>query len=152
MLGVATVVLALLFTGAVVGGAQQRWWWLAAVAIDQLGVYLVRSTRWRLNSASHFAERFGLVIIIAIGESIVAVGVATSSAELGGRDALALVCGLAIAVCLWWLYFDVVATVGEEVLVGLPESSGPGSPGTRTPTPTSCSSPASCSSPSASSC
>ena len=117
MLGVATVVLALLFTGAALGGAQQRWWWLAAVAIDQLGVYLVRSTRWRLNSASHFAERFGLVIIIAIGESIVAVGVATSSAELGGRDALALVCGLAIAVCLWWLYFDVVATVGEEVLV-----------------------------------
>jgi low temperature requirement protein LtrA len=117
MLGVATLVLALLFTGAAVGGAQQRWWWLAAVAVDQLGVYLVRSTRWRLNSASHFAERFGLVMIIAIGESIVAVGIATSSAELGGRDAVALVCGLAIAVCLWWLYFDVVARVGEEVLV-----------------------------------
>jgi low temperature requirement protein LtrA len=117
MAGVATVMLALLFTGAVVDDGQQRWWWLAAVAIDQLGVYLVRSTRWRLNSASHFAERFGLVIIIAIGESIVAVGVATSSAELDGRDAAALVCGLAIAVCLWWLYFDVVAAVGEEVLV-----------------------------------
>jgi low temperature requirement protein LtrA len=116
MAGVATVMLALLITGAVVDDAQRRWWWLAAVAVDQLGVYLVRSTRWRLNSASHFAERFGLVIIIAIGESIVAVGVATSSAELGGRDAAALVCGLAIAVCLWWLYFDVVAAVGEEVL------------------------------------
>ena len=76
----------------------------------------MRSTRWRLNSASHFAERFGLIIIIAIGESIVAVGAATSSAQLGGRDALALACGLAIAVCLWWLYFDVVATVGEDVL------------------------------------
>ena len=67
---------------------RSDWWWLAAVAIDQLGVYFVRSTRWRLNSASHFAERFGLIIIIAIGESIVAVGTATSSAELtvaGGR-------------------------------------------------------------------
>jgi low temperature requirement protein LtrA len=117
MLSVATVMLVLLFVGAAIGGSQQRWWWLAAVACDQLGVYLVRSTRWRLNSASHFAERFGLVIIIAIGESIVAVGVATSSAELGARDALALVCGLAIAVCLWWLYFDVVAKVGETVLV-----------------------------------
>jgi low temperature requirement protein LtrA len=116
MLGVAVVVLVLLFVGATVGGDAQRWWWLAAVASDQLGVYVVRSTRWRLNSASHFAERFGLIIIIAIGESIVAVGVATSSAELGGRDALALVCGLAIAVCLWWLYFDVVAKVGEDVL------------------------------------
>ena len=152
MAGVATVMLALLFAGAVVDNGQQRWWWLAAVAIDQLGVYLVRSTRWRLNSASHFAERFGLVIIIAIGESIVAVGVATSSAELGGRDAAALVCGLAIAVCLWWLYFDVVAAVGEEVLVRASGASGPGSPGTPTPTRTSRSWPASCSSPSASSC
>jgi low temperature requirement protein LtrA len=116
MLGVAAVMLVLLFTGALVGGDAQRWWWLAAVASDQLGVYVVRSTRWRLNSASHFAERFGLVIIIAIGESVVAVGAATSSAALGGRDALALLCGLAIAVCLWWLYFDVVARVAEDVL------------------------------------
>jgi low temperature requirement protein LtrA len=116
MFGVATVMLVLLFTGAVVGGSALKWWWLAAVVSDQLGVYFVRSTRWRLNSASHFAERFGLVIIIAIGESIVAVGAATSSAELGWRDAAALLCGLAIAVCLWWLYFDVVARVAEGVL------------------------------------
>jgi low temperature requirement protein LtrA len=116
MLGVATIMLVTLFAGAVIGGAAQRWWWLAAVAIDQLGVYLVRSTRWRLNSASHFAERFGLIIIIAIGESIVALGAATSSAQLSGRDGLALMCGLAIAVSLWWLYFDVVAKVAEDVL------------------------------------
>ena len=116
MLGVALVMLVLLFTGAVTGGSAQRWWWLAAVACDQVGVYVVRSTRWRLNSASHFAERFGLVIIIAIGESIVAVGAATTSAELTGSSALALVCGLTIAVCLWWLYFDVVAKVAEDVL------------------------------------
>ena len=74
MLGIALVVLSLLITGAVVGGSAQKWWWCAAVAVDQLGVYLVRSTRWRLPSASHFAERFGLIVIIAIGESIVAVG------------------------------------------------------------------------------
>ena len=116
MLCVATVMLVLLFTGAVIGGSAQRWWWLAAVACDQVGVYVVRSTRWRLHSASHFAERFGLIIIIAIGESIVAVGAATTSAELTVRDAVALVCGLAIAVCLWWLYFDVVAKVAEDVL------------------------------------
>jgi low temperature requirement protein LtrA len=116
MLGVGVVTMSLLFTGAVVGGPAMRWWWLAAVAADQLGVYVVRSTRWVLNSASHFAERFGLVVIIAIGESVVAVGVATSSPDLSGREALALICGLAIAVCLWWLYFDVVATVAEHVL------------------------------------
>jgi low temperature requirement protein LtrA len=116
MFGVGAVTMTLLFTGAAVGGTAMRWWWLAAVAADQLGVYAVRSDRWVLHSASHFAERFGLVIIIAIGESVVAVGVATSNPHLDGREALALICGLAIAVCLWWLYFDVVATVAEHVL------------------------------------
>jgi len=116
MLAVASVMLVLLFAGAAVGGEAQKWWWVAAVAVDQAGVYFVRSTRWRLNSASHFAERFGLILIIAIGESIVAVGAATSDDDITGRDAIALLCGLAIAVCLWWLYFDVVATVAERVL------------------------------------
>ncbi|MEJ7561786.1 MAG: low temperature requirement protein A [Ilumatobacteraceae bacterium] len=116
MLAVASVMLVLLFAGAAVGGEAQKWWWVAAVAVDQAGVYFVRSTRWRLNSASHFAERFGLILIIAIGESIVAVGTSTSENDITGRDAVALLCGLAIAVCLWWLYFDVVATVAERVL------------------------------------
>ena len=119
MLGVALVMLVLLFTGAVTGGSTPRWWSLAAVACDQVGVYVVQSTRWRLDSASHFAERFGLVIIIAIGESIVAVGAATTSAELTGSSALALVCGLTIAVRLWWLYFDVVAKVAEDAAAAI---------------------------------
>lgn len=78
MLAVASVMLVPLIAGAAVGGEAQKWWWVAAVAVDQAGVYFVRSTRWRLNSASHFAERFGLILTIAIGESIVAVGAATS--------------------------------------------------------------------------
>ncbi|MEJ7719834.1 MAG: low temperature requirement protein A [Ilumatobacteraceae bacterium] len=118
MLAVASVMLVLLFAGAAVGGEAQKWWWVAAVAVDQAGVYFVRSTRWRLNSASHFAERFGLILIIAIGESIVAVGTSTSENDITGRDAVALLCGLAIAVCLWWLYFDVVATVAERAATG----------------------------------
>jgi low temperature requirement protein LtrA len=117
MLGVSTVMLVLLSIGAVVGGESQRFWWLAAVVSDQIGVYVVRSTRWRMPSAPHFAERFGLVVIIAIGESVVAVGASTSSADLSGRDAVALVCGLAIAVCVWWLYFDEGAAKGEAVLL-----------------------------------
>ena len=152
MLGVAMVMLVLLFTGAVIGGTGQRWWWLAAVAIDQLGVYVVRSTRWRLNSASHFAERFGLIIIIAIGESIVAVGVATSSAELSGRDASRC--------CAAW---RLPCVCGGSISTSSPRSprtfcddrrgsSGCGSPATRTRTFISCSSLASCSRPSVSSC
>ena len=56
MLGVILAMLVLLWVGALVGGHAQMWWWLAAVLVDQAGVYLVRSTRWVLNSASHFSE------------------------------------------------------------------------------------------------
>ena len=117
MLGVASLMLALLTVGAVVGGDAQRWWWLGGVVVDQLGVYFVRSTRWQLNSASHFAERFGLIVIIAIGESVVAIGTASSSASIGLSDAVALLCGLVVAVVLWRLYFDVAAPAADEVLL-----------------------------------
>ena len=117
MLGVILAALALLWIGALVGGRAQVWWWLAAVIVDQAGVYLVRSTRWVLNSASHFSERFGLVILIAIGESIVDLGSASSVEHLTVRLGFALICGVAVAVCLWWLYFDVVALVAERALL-----------------------------------
>jgi len=113
---VVAAMLTLLTIGAVIGGPAQRWWWMAAVVVDQVGVYFVRSTRWRLQSATHFSERFGLIMIIAIGESVVAIGAASSSPQLSARDGAALVCGLAVAVCLWWLYFDVVAIVAQGVL------------------------------------
>ena len=67
-------------------------------------------------SRGHFAERHGLIVIIALGESIVAIGV---GAEFG-LDAgvvTAAVLGVAIAAALWWLYFDVVALVAERRLV-----------------------------------
>jgi low temperature requirement protein LtrA len=116
MLGVILASLTLLWIGALVGGHAQVWWWLASVVVDQAGVYLVRSTRWVLNSASHFSERFGQVILIAIGESIVDLGSASSVEHLTVRLALALLCGFTVAVCFWWLYFDVVALVAERVL------------------------------------
>ena len=116
MFGVILAALALLWVGALVGGRAQMWWWLGSVVVDQAGVYLVRSTRWVLNSASHFSERFSLVILIAIGESIVDLGSASSVAHLTLRLGVALVCGVAVAVCFWWLYFDVVALVAERVL------------------------------------
>ena len=116
MLGVCGVMLSLLAVGAAVGPSSQKWWWLAAVLVDQVGVFVIGSTRWRLPSSSHFAERFGLIVLIAIGESIVAVGMATSRAEISWDDVGALLCGLAISVALWWLYFDVVAERTEQAL------------------------------------
>ncbi len=88
--------------------------WLVALLIDFGGPFLFGVEGWRLIPG-HFAERYGLIVIIALGESIVAIGV---GAEFG-LDAgvvTAAVVGIAIAAALWWLYFDVVALVAERRL------------------------------------
>ena len=116
MLGVVLAALALLWVGALVGGHAQVWWWLASVVVDQAGVYFVRSNRWVLNSASHFSERFGLVVLIAVGESIVDLGAAGTVDGMTARLGFALLSGFTVAVCFWWLYFDVVSIVATRVL------------------------------------
>jgi low temperature requirement protein LtrA len=66
--------------------------------------------------AGHFAERHGLVVIIALGESIVAVGVGASGVGLGARVLVAAVLGIALAASLWWAYFDLVMLTAERRL------------------------------------
>ena len=107
----------LLVVGAVLGGAAQTALWALALVVDYTGVY-VSGTEWRLPSARHFAERFGLIVIIALGESIIAVGVGVADLPLTVPIAAAAVLGLTVSVALWWAYFDVVAPVAERVLAG----------------------------------
>jgi low temperature requirement protein LtrA len=104
---------ALLFGAAALDGAAQAAVWVAAVAIDLLGPVVSRGRGWHL-AAGHFAERHGLIVIIAIGESIVAVGVGTFA--IGPGVIAAAVLALVVAAALWWLYFDVVALVAERRL------------------------------------
>ena len=89
--------------------------------LDVGGPLVIDSSGWRLMP-EHFAERHGLIVIIALGESIVAIGV---GAEVVGLDAgviVAAVLGTAVAAALWWLYFDVVALVAARRL----ENAAPG--------------------------
>ena len=73
------------------------------------GPYFFGSKGWKLVPG-HFAERHGLIVIIALGESIVAIGVGASGAlDLGIGTAAVL--GVALAAAMWWIYFDVVAIV-----------------------------------------
>ena len=65
--------------------------------------------------AGHFAERHGLIVIIALGESIVAIGVGAEG-EVDAGVVVAACLGIAVAAALWWLYFDVVAIVAERRL------------------------------------
>jgi low temperature requirement protein LtrA len=105
----------LLVVGAVAGGSAQTALWALALAVDYGGVY-VFGGGWRLPSARHFAERHGLIVIIALGESIIAVGVGVTKLPLTVPILVAALFGLAISVAMWWLYFDVVAPVAEAAL------------------------------------
>jgi low temperature requirement protein LtrA len=89
--------------------------WAAALAIDYGGLLLSSVEGWRVEPA-HFAERHGLIIIIALGESIVALGVGAAGLALDVGVVTGVVLGLAVAGCLWWAYFDVVSSVAERKL------------------------------------
>jgi low temperature requirement protein LtrA len=86
------------------------------VVVDYVGTILAGASGWRLNSAGHFAERHGLILIVAIGESIVAIGVGIASLPISWPIVVASVLGLTVAATLWWAYFDIVAIVAERVL------------------------------------
>ena len=84
--------------------------------IDYAGPY-VFGVRGFVVSAEHFAERYGLIVIIALGESIVAIGIGAAGIELSPTVVIAAVLGLVLACALWWAYFDIVALVARRKLM-----------------------------------
>jgi low temperature requirement protein LtrA len=105
---------ALLAAAAFADGALQGLLWLAAIVLDTAGPFVFGSEGWKLVPA-HFAERHGLVVLIALGESVVAIGVG-SHGEVDAGVVAAAVIGTAVAAMVWWLYFDVVALVADRRL------------------------------------
>ena len=94
--------------------SPRRALWALALFLDMGGPYFFGAEGWRLVPG-HFAERHGLIVIIALGESIVAIGVGAAGAlDLGIGTAAVL--GVALAAALWWTYFDVVALVSARRL------------------------------------
>jgi low temperature requirement protein LtrA len=108
-IGVGLLVAASAFDGAIQGGL-----WALALLLDMGEPYLFGSEGWKLVPG-HFAERHGLIFIIALGESIVAIGVGAGAHVDAGVVAAATL-GIAVAAALWWLYFDVVALVAQRRL------------------------------------
>jgi low temperature requirement protein LtrA len=102
----------LLIFGALLGGTAQAVIWIVALAIDLAGPFVFGVRGFRV-SAGHFAERFALIVIIALGESIVAIG-AGLEGEVDAGVLVAAALGLTVACGLWWAYFDVVALVAES--------------------------------------
>jgi low temperature requirement protein LtrA len=109
-----TLGVAILVAGAFLDPGAQAAVWAVALVLDMAGPYFFGSEGWRLVPA-HFAERHGLIVIIALGESIVAIGVGVGG-ELSFGQGTAAVVGIALAAATWWLYFDVVALVAARRL------------------------------------
>ncbi len=108
---------ALLIAGALLGGELQVFFFAGALAVDWGGVYVTsREGNWRIQSAPYWTERYGLFIILSIGESVVAIGVGAAGQPISTPLLAAGVLGIATALCLWWLYFDVVSSAAEHRL------------------------------------
>jgi low temperature requirement protein LtrA len=110
--------------GALLDGPERIVLWLVALALDYcapLVTYWVPGRRrlapatWNVGT-EHFAERFGLFIILALGESIVITGATTSELDLDAARIIAFVMAFLGAAAIWWLYFTSVSTVGEHYL------------------------------------
>jgi low temperature requirement protein LtrA len=108
----------LLIGASFLDGVAQGGTWALALLLDMGEPYVFGGEGWKL-SPGHFAERHGLIIIIALGESIVAIGV---GAEVGLSFGVAAagVLGIALAAAQWWIYFDVVALVAAQRLARAP--------------------------------
>ncbi len=118
-LAVSTAIgVGLLIGASFLDGLAQGALWLLALSLDMAGPMFIDSSGWRLEPG-HFAERHGLIIIIALGESIVAIGVG-AHAHLTVGIAAAAGLGIAVAAALWWMYFDVVALVSRRRLADAP--------------------------------
>ncbi|MGH8915748.1 MAG: low temperature requirement protein A [Acidimicrobiia bacterium] len=106
-------------------GPTQTMLWALALLADYGGTYLGGAQGWRLHSAAHFAERHALILIIALGESIVAIGVGVVELPISWPIVGASVVGLMLSAAMWWAYFDVSAPQGEHALAAEPEATRP---------------------------
>jgi low temperature requirement protein LtrA len=109
----ALIVLAGFLDGGAAAGL-----WIVALLIDY-GTPYVQDVSGFSVSPTHFHERFSLIIIIALGESIVATGSGVTETTLTGGVVVTAIAGLVIAAAQWWAYFDVVALVAQRHFSGL---------------------------------
>jgi low temperature requirement protein LtrA len=92
------------------------WLWIAALAVTYFGALLSGSTGWQVHP-SHFAERYGLVLIIALGEAFIAIGIGATGIGIGLGEVVAAILGLLVATSFWLAYFDFFSIRGERLLV-----------------------------------
>jgi low temperature requirement protein LtrA len=111
MLGASLLVVA----GFLEGGQRIAVWGIA-LAIDYFGPVVVGVGQGWHVAPEHFAERHALIILIALGESLIAIGLGAGF-ELGTGEIVGAMLGIVIVSALWWLYFDVAAIFARRRLM-----------------------------------
>jgi len=111
---------AILLVASQFEGWVQTGLWMLALVADYVGTALSGFSGWRLPAPGHFSERHGLIVIVALGESIVAIGVGVAKEPISLVIVIASVLGLLLASAMWWAYFDVSALLGEHALAKEP--------------------------------
>jgi len=117
-----TISSVLLIVGAVLGGDLQSACWAVAFGLDfGVGWLLSRYNGWRVASPAHFVERHGLVLIIALGETVLSSGAGLGSTlnvgTVEGLAILAAVLAFVVVVGLWWAYFRGPSAAAQDALV-----------------------------------
>jgi low temperature requirement protein LtrA len=105
----------LIVAAGFVDGALRPVLWLAALIVGLFGPLLSDPSGWRVQPA-HFIERHGLIVIIAIGESLIAIGVGARRTELDTGVILAAVLGLVVVTSFWLAYFDFFPMRAQQLL------------------------------------
>jgi low temperature requirement protein LtrA len=106
---------ALIIAAGFVDGEAKALLWLCAIVVGFIGPLFTGVSGWRVQPA-HFVERHGLIVLIAIGESLVAIGLGERSVGLSTGVIVAAVLGFLVATSFWLAYFDFFAIRGQQLL------------------------------------
>lgn len=114
--GLSSTGLVAVLIGAFAGGAARSWWWAAAIGLDLVAAGVGGQQQgWNIHP-DHFVERHGLIVIIALGETLI---VAASGLIAAPPTTMATLTGLlavAVTAGLWWTYFHYPRTLFEHAL------------------------------------
>ncbi|MFG2053182.1 low temperature requirement protein A [Micromonospora sp. NPDC048930] len=94
--------------------------WIAAVVVDFSSGYLGGARFWQIGSARHWTDRYELIVLIALGEAIISIGVAVFGRPISWSVIAAIAVSMVLLSSLWWAYFDTDAVVGHRTVQALP--------------------------------
>nr|WP_216851438.1 low temperature requirement protein A [Herbiconiux sp. VKM Ac-2851] len=111
---------ALLIAGALLGGTWQLWLTIAAVAIEPIvSAKTSVGVAWPVRSTAHFTERHGLIVILALGESILGIGTGAATEPISVGILAGVILSMLICIALWWAYFTRLSGEAEHALLAV---------------------------------